>query len=169
METEIYHAYRKIISFRETKATDPISCLVNSSKIMDRIMAEYILADMSISRDTQQYVNEKGLSLNHLLIKKLNKILTAMDRNSQDKKYAVILTMLDWSRAFENQSHFHGDQLFIDNGAHAPLIPVLISFFQERDIVVKWKGVFGSPKGVAGQAPGWQLQLCARIPLQDLP
>ena len=132
-------------------------------------MAEYILADMSISRDKQQYGNEKGLSLNHLLIKMLNKILTAVDRNFQDEKYAVILTMLDWSHAFENQSHFHGVQSFIDNGVRAPLIPVLTSFFQERDIVVKWKGVYSSPKGVQGRATRGQLRWRARVRLPDLP
>ena len=77
-----------------------ISGVITAAKIADRIMAEYMIADMSSNRDRQQYGNEKGMSLNHLLIKLVNKILTAVDKNSAKEKFAVILTMLDWSQAF---------------------------------------------------------------------
>ena len=82
------------------KQLRPISGVVNMAKITDRILAEYMLADMAEFRDRQQYGNEKGVSLNHLLLKMINKILTAVDRNTANEKYAVVLTMLDmdWPR-----------------------------------------------------------------------
>ena len=120
------------------------------AKITDRILAEYMLADTAEFRDRQQYGNEKGVSLNHLLLKMINKILTAVDRNAASEKYAVVLTMLDMAQAFERQSHLHGVQAFIDQGVRPSLIPVLIDFFTGRDIVVKWKGTYSSPKEVAG-------------------
>ena len=107
------------------------------AKITDRILAEYMLADTAEFRDRQQYGNEKGVSLNHLLLKMINKILTAVDRNAASEKYAVVLTMLDMAQAFERQSHLHGVQAFIDQGVRPSLIPVLIDFFTGRDIVVK--------------------------------
>ena len=88
----------KISDFR------PISVLLNGAKVADKIMASYITQDMS--RDKKQYGNEKGLSINHYLIKMLHKILLSVDKNSITDKKAVILTMLDYSIAFERQSHF---------------------------------------------------------------
>ena len=94
--------------------------------------------------------NEKGVSLNHLLVKMLHKILTSVDRNNVKEKYAVILTMLDFSQAFERQNHSYGIDSFIRNGVRPSLIPILINFFQGREILVKWKGVISTPKRVAG-------------------
>ena len=70
----------------------------------------------------------------------LHKILVSVDRNSENEKYAVLLTFLDFSQAFERQSHKKGIQSFISNGVRPELIPILISFFQERHIQVKWNG-----------------------------
>ena len=46
-----------------------------------------------------------------------------------------------------------GVQSFIDNGVRPELIPILISFFQNRDIQVKWNGFFSSPLTVTGGGP----------------
>ena len=39
-----------------------------------------MLSDMSESRDPAQYGNEKGVSVNHLLIKMINEILLSVDK-----------------------------------------------------------------------------------------
>ena len=130
----------KVFPVEQIAQMRPISGVVSLAKITDRILAEYMLADMSEFRDKQQYGNEKGVSLNHLLLKMINKILTSVDNNTVKEKYAVILTMLDMSQAFERQSHNHGVRSLIDQGVRPSLIPVLVSFFQERNIVVKWNG-----------------------------
>ena len=131
----------------------PISGLFNFAKIADKIVAGYITNDMSATRDKTQYGNEKGLSVNHYLVKMLHKILTSVDKNSQNEKYAVILTMLDWSQAFERQSHVQGIQSFIDNGVRKSLIPFLISFFQGRQLRVKWNKTFSTPRAITGGSP----------------
>ena len=79
----------------------PISSICNFAKIADRILADKMTADMSKNRDKSQYGNEKGLSVNHYLIKMINRILTSVDRNFNTEKNAVILSMVDWSKAFE--------------------------------------------------------------------
>ena len=112
-----------------------------------------MLSDMGERFDRHQYGNEKGMSLNHLLINMIHKILTAVDKNSAKEKFAVVLTMVDWSQAFERQNHKLGIQSFIDNGVRSSLIPILISFFKNREIVVKWNGTFSQPKQVTGGGP----------------
>ena len=43
-----------------------------------------------------------------------------------------------------------GLSLSFPNGVRSSLIPVLISFFQNRSIAVKWKGTFSNAISVAG-------------------
>ena len=114
-------------------------------------MAEYITKDMV--KDPRQYGNEKGLSINHYLVKMVDKILKSVDKNTNADKNAVILTMLDWSKAFENQSHFLGIKSFIDNGVRMSLIPTLLDLFQGRKITVKWENCFSEPIRVTGGGP----------------
>ena len=61
----------KIYPPENLKSFRPLSGLLNCAKIADRIMASYILEDMTC--DKMQYGNEKGLSINHYLIKMIHK------------------------------------------------------------------------------------------------
>ena len=115
-----------------------ISGLFNLAKITDKILAEFLVEDMSPSSDQAQYGNEEGLSVQHYLVKLLHQVLINLERNSQSEAFAVVMSMVDWSKAFDRQSHRLGVQSFIDNGVRPSLIPVLLSFFQERTMQVKW-------------------------------
>lgn len=44
-----------------------------------------------------------GLSTSHYLIKMIDKILSALDRNSRGEINAVLAEMFDWSKAFDMQ------------------------------------------------------------------
>ena len=72
-----------------------ISGLKNFSKIAEKILGKFMI-DMENSRDNSQYGNEKGLSVNHYLIKMINEILLSVDRNSASAKFAVFCSMVDW-------------------------------------------------------------------------
>ena len=54
-----------------------------------------MMDDMSASRDESQYGNEKGVSVNHYLIKMIHEILLAVDKNSEKEKFAVFCAMVD--------------------------------------------------------------------------
>ena len=85
-------------------------------------------------------------------------ILVSLDTNKQSELFAVILNMVDWSQAFDRMNHKLGIQSFIDNGVRPSLIPTLLSFFQDRSMVVKWKGCFSSSRQLPGGGPqGWTL------------
>ena len=143
----------KVYPAEELSQLRKISGLLNFSKITDKILAEYLAEDMAPTRDKSQYGNEKNLSIQHYLIKMLHKILCAVDLNSKKEAYAVILSMVDWSQAFDRQSHFLGIKSFIKNGVRPSLIPVLINFFQDRQMVVKWNGVKSSTRPLNGGGP----------------
>ena len=126
---------------------------MNVLKITDKVIAEFIADDMQLTRDKSQYGNQKNLSIQHYIIKMLNKILTSVDENSATKSMAVILELIDWSQAFDRQSHIKGIQSFIDNGVRPSLIPVLINFFQDREMKVKWKGLLSKAWHLPGGGP----------------
>ena len=130
-----------------------ISGLPNCSKVADKIIGEFVLKDMEPTRDPSQYGNEKQISAQHYLIKMLNRILTAVDQNSQREAFAVLVTMVDWSQAFDRQSHKLGIQSFIENGVRSSLIPILISFFQNRRMKVKWNKTMSKSHTLNGGGP----------------
>ena len=76
----------KIFPPENLKDLRKISGLFNFSKIMDKVIGELMIEDMSPKRDPCQYGNEKKVSRHHYLIKMVNRILTAVDQNSQKKR-----------------------------------------------------------------------------------
>ena len=63
------------------------------------------------------------------------------------------MSMIGWSQAFDRQSHTLGLQSFIDNGVRLYMIPILLSFFQDRNMKVKWNGKYSSTKDLPGGGP----------------
>ena len=143
----------KIFPPENLKDLRKISGLFNFSKIMDKVIGELMIEDMSPKRDPCQYGNEKKVSRHHYLIKMVNRILTAVDQNSQKEAIAVIVKMVDWSQAFDRQSHKLGVESFIKNGVRPSLVPILISFFQQRRMVVKWNGEVSTSRVLNGGGP----------------
>ena len=143
----------KVFPAEKLKDLRKISGLLSFSKVTDKIVGEYLIEDMSHTRDMAQYGNEKNISAQHYLIKMIHKIHMAVDRNSQMEAISVILNMVDWSQAFDRQSHKLGIESFIKNGVRESLIPLLISFFQNRKMKVKWNGKFSKVHILNGGGP----------------
>ena len=97
---------------------------MNFSITTDKTIGDFLMKDIAKTRDPAQYGNEKKISAQHYLIKMLNRVLTSLDRNSQKEAFAVIISMIDWSQAFDRQSHKLGVQSFIDNGVRPGLFPI---------------------------------------------
>ena len=152
-KNEIVTPVPKVFPPEQLKHLRKIAGLFIFSKIMDKILFEFLIADMAATRDRSQYGNEKGLSVQHYLIKMLHQILVALDNNSLSQSFAVIMNMIDWSQAFDRLSHRLGVQSFIDNGVRPSLIPTLISFFEDRTMMVKWKDQFSSSRPLPGGGP----------------
>ena len=126
---------------------------MNFSKITDKILTEFIVEDMEPTCDKAQYGNVDGLSVQHYLIKMLHQILLNLDKGYQSGSFAVLMGMIDWSKAFDHQSHKLGLQSFIDNGVRPSLIPILLSFFQDRKMKVKWNNSLSTSRDLPGGGP----------------
>ena len=120
---------------------------------MESLIAELIIEDMEPFKDTAHFGNEKKTSVQHYLIKMINKILMSVDNNSVKDKLAVVANMIDWKSAFPRQCHKLGIESFMRNGVRAPLIPILINYFQDRKMSVKFRNCFSDPKPLNGGGP----------------
>ena len=120
---------------------------------MEKLISELIISDMSPNMDPTQYGNQKGVSVQHYLINMVHRILTALDNNSRRETFAVVANMIDWNNAFPRQCPKLGIESFIQNGVRPGLIPVLISYFQDREMSVKWHGCRSAPRKVNGGGP----------------
>ena len=106
------------------------------------------ISDMKGSMDPSQFANQKGLSIQHYLIKFIDRILQALDKNSKSESCAVLATLVDWKQAFPRQCPKLGIESFIKNGVRPALIPLLINYFQGRKMKVKWHGQVSSKRAL---------------------
>ena len=61
--------------------------------------------------------------------------------------------MIDWKQAFDRQCPTLGVQSFVKNGVRNSLIPLLINYFQDRRMIVKWNGEESTLRKVNGGGP----------------
>ena len=83
----------------------------------------------------------------------VDRILTILDTNNETEKYAVVAQLVDWSKAFDRQDPKLCIESFIKNGVRPTIIPVLISFFQNRKMIVKWHGITSTQRDLPGGGP----------------
>ena len=108
---------------------------------------------MKANLDSSQYANQAGVSAQHYLVKMVDKILKETDKNSRGEAIAILLTMVDWKEAFDRQCSKLGVESFQKCGVRPSLIPLLINYFQDRKIRVKWHGIFSEIKTQNGGGP----------------
>ena len=95
---------------------------------MEKLISELIISDMSSSMDPAQYGNQKGVSVQHYLIKMIHRILTVLDNNSRKETFAVIANLIDWNNAFPRQCPKLGIESFVKNGVRPSLIHILLNY-----------------------------------------
>ena len=128
----------------------PIANLCNLNKIMEKIVSEMVVDDMKERLDPSQFGNQKHLGIQHYLVRLLNRILTNVDRNSKGEVNAVLCMFVDWKQAYSRQCHTLGVESFIKNGVRPALIPILISYFEDREMRVKWHGKLSTSRKLPG-------------------
>ena len=113
---EICTPVPKVFPPQNTSQVRNISGLLNFDKIMEKLISQLIISDMSVSIDPAQYGNQRGVSIQHYLINMIHKILTAVDTNSRRETFAVKANLIDWNNAFPRQCPKLGIESFIRNG-----------------------------------------------------
>ena len=77
-----------------------ISGLLTFDKVMEKLITELMISDMERSMDPSQYGNQRGISIQHYLIKMIHRILTVLDNNKMRETFAVLANLIDWNNAF---------------------------------------------------------------------
>ena len=108
---------------------------------------------MKPNLDPAQYGNQPDISIQHYLINMIHRILTAVDKSTKSETFAVIASLIDWDNAFPRQCPKLGIESFMRNGVRSALIPVLINYFQDRKMSVKWHGCRSLPRTLKGGGP----------------
>ena len=150
---EIVTPIPKVFPPKKIEDLRNISGLLTINKVAEKCIAELIISDMKEKLDPKQYANQKGISIQHYLVEMLNRILTALDSNSKGETKAVIATLIDWKQAFPRQCPKLGIEAFIAVGVRASLIPMLVNYFQNRKMSVKWKGIYSYARHLNGGGP----------------
>ena len=127
--------------------------LLNLSKILEKVICKYLIDDLQAKLDKSQYANQKGLSINHYLVKLVDRVLCALDGSTKGETHAVLASFIDWSKAFDRQDPTLAVLSFQKNGVRPCLIPILMSFFENRTMKVKWHNVMSSTKKLPGGGP----------------
>ena len=63
------------------------------------------------------------------------------------------MQLIDWSQAYDRQCPELVMKSFIANGVRKSIIPVLMNYFQERKMIVKWKNHQSSVRKLPGGGP----------------
>ena len=150
---EICTPIPKCYPVESTSQLRNISGLFTFDKIFEKLLSELILLDMGDKMDPSQYGNQKGVGIQHYLVKMIDKIKSSIDRKSAKENFAVLATYIDWENAFPRQCPKLGIESFLKNGVRPALIPLLINYFQDRKMSVKWHGCFSVPRQINGGGP----------------
>ena len=150
---EIYTPVPKVFPPEKVEQMRNISGLLTFDKVMENMISELMISDMKAKTDPSQYGNEKGTSIQHYLIKMVHRILTALDTNSKRETFAVVANLIDWNSAFPRQCPKLGVDSFIKNGVRPSMIPLLVNYFQDRQMSVVWHGCQSVPRRIKGGGP----------------
>jgi hypothetical protein len=131
----------------------PIAGLQIFDKVAEKVIAEMVISDMKSKMDPTQFANQKGESIQHYLILLIHRILSTLDKREKRKLFAVIATLVDWKEAFSRQCPKIVIESFIKNGVRPSLIPLLINYYQDRKLIVKWHGQKSSERDLNGGGP----------------
>ena len=129
-----------------------ISGLLMLNKIFEKAICPYVISDMKATMDPSQFGNLKGVSVQHYLIKMLDRIHNALD-GSNNESTAVLACYADWKQAFNRQDATLVIKSLQRNGVRSSLLPIAMSFFENRRMKVKWHSVLSETKPLDGGGP----------------
>ena len=77
-------------------------------------------------------------------------LLAIVDKSTKEETNAVFCTFIDWKQAYSRQCHTLGVRSFLKNGVRPAIVPLLISYFENREMQVKWHGKVSKPRQLPG-------------------
>ena len=132
-----------------------ISCTNFLSKLYESFVLEW--SRNEVKPKLNQYGGEPGASSTQLLVEVLSNVTSAME----DNRAGVVLSALDFSKAFNRLDHSKCLALFAQKGASTDVLGLLASFLSCRSMTVKVEEARSNPLPVnAGASQGSVLGCC---------
>ena len=128
----------------------PISLTPFFSKVAEHFVVEWLLDFIGDQIDFRQYGGLKGNSITHYIIEFVNFILSCQDSSDQT---AIMACLVDFSKAFNRQNHNLLITKLSDMGVPGWLLKIVMSFLENRKMLVKYKGKLSSIKSLPGGGP----------------
>ena len=101
------------------------------SKIFESYILNWIQEEVHLK--SNQYGGVRGCGTSHLLIGMWDDIC----RGLEDDRAAVVLTSIDYTKAFNRLSFQHCLKAFAKHGASTPMLELLATFLSNRKMQVK--------------------------------
>ena len=124
-----------------------ISCTNYLSKLYESFVLEWCRQE--VKPKNNQYGGEKGSSATHLMIEVMDDLTSALE----DNRAGVILSAIDFSKAFNRLDHLKCLEAFAEKGASSETLQLLGSFLSSRRMVVRVEGKKSNPRPVNAGAP----------------
>ena len=132
--------------------SDPCECCnISCTNFMSKLYEAFVLfwSREEVSPKNNQYGGEPGASAAHLLVEVLDDITSTQE----DNRMGVILSSIDFSKAFNRLDHGHCLNTLAMRGASNSIFCLLGSFLSERTMTVKVENHFYEPRPVNVGAP----------------
>ena len=141
----------KVTNPKLLKDLRKISCTSDYSKLFEGFLKEYILSDICENVDIGQFGGQEGTGTDHMIVCLLNRVLQLLDTHRDHS--AVIAASIDWAAAFDRQDPTLAIKRFIEIGVRPALIPILISYLDNRKMKVKFNGEVSEVLTLIGGGP----------------
>ena len=128
----------------------PISLTPFFSKVTEHFIVTWLLDFIGDKIDFRQYGGQKGNLITHYIIDFVNFILSCQDNRDQT---AIMACMVDFQKAFNRQNHNVLITKLSDMGVPGWLLKIVISFLEDRKLIVNYKGKKSSMKSLPGGGP----------------
>ena len=120
------------------------------SKIFERFVMLWLMNFIGDKLDNRQFGATKGKFITHYFIEIVNFILY-----NQDLKipHAVLLTLVDFSKAFNRSNHNILITLLSDMGVPGWFLKIVASFLKKRKLIIRQKGKTSKTMEMPGGTP----------------
>ena len=124
-----------------------ISCTMLASKIYESFVLNWLASEVSCKEN--QYGGIKGCGVNHFLVDMWDEICC----NLEDARASMVITAVDYAKAFNRLSFQHCLRAFARKGASTETISLLATFLSNRTMSVRVNNTWSAPLPVHGGVP----------------
>ena len=146
-KTEYVTIIPKIAARERPAECRNISCTNFLSKVFERIILD--MAREEVVPKLNQFGGEPKASTTHLLMSVLDYTINALE----DNRSAVVLSAIDFSKAFNRLAHAACLKTFAKKGTSTEVISLLAAFLSKRQMTVKVEKEWSQPRAVNAGAP----------------